>query len=148
MKKRKALAFITRRNHDGEMQLLLHEHVDFPEAGVQVPAGTIEEGESPIQAAKRESMEEVGIGRLKYIKTIGTYDYCAEYDNNNIHERHIIHFHAPSGGEDRWDHRVSSGGFDKGLLFRCYWKNLKSIGELAGDQHIFLDKIRIEGSEI
>lgn len=31
--------------------LLLFVHVDFPEAGIQVPGGTVEPGETPIDAA-------------------------------------------------------------------------------------------------
>ena len=40
--KRKVFAYITHRCH-----LLVFWHVDVPEAGIQVPAGTVEPGESP-----------------------------------------------------------------------------------------------------
>ena len=33
--------------------LLLFTHLDFPEAGIQVPAGTIKVGESPEEAVLR-----------------------------------------------------------------------------------------------
>ena len=45
----KVLAYVTRGD-----RLLVFKHRDFPEAGLQVPAGTIEEGESPHDAVLRE----------------------------------------------------------------------------------------------
>ncbi|MBU1880260.1 MAG: NUDIX domain-containing protein, partial [Chloroflexi bacterium] len=39
-------------------ELLLFQH---PYAGVQVPAGTVEDGETPAQAALREAAEETGL---------------------------------------------------------------------------------------
>jgi 8-oxo-dGTP pyrophosphatase MutT (NUDIX family) len=41
-------------------RLLVFEHPDFPSAGVQVPAGTIERDEKPLTAALRELCEETG----------------------------------------------------------------------------------------
>lgn len=45
---RKAFAYITQGN-----SLLIFEHEDAPEAGIQVPAGSIEAGETPEEAALR-----------------------------------------------------------------------------------------------
>ncbi|HLE30393.1 MAG TPA: NUDIX domain-containing protein, partial [Anaerolineales bacterium] len=58
--KHKVLAYITRRRN-GRTQLLVFTHRDFPEAGVQVPAGTVEPDE-PVEAALfREVHEESGL---------------------------------------------------------------------------------------
>src|SRR5215207_5415661 len=51
----KAFAYITSRRG-----LLVFTHADFPDAGVQVPAGTIRQGERPDLAAVREVFEETG----------------------------------------------------------------------------------------
>lgn len=51
----KVSAFITR----GE-ELLVFTQPEHPEAGVQVPAGTMEPAEEPIVAALREAAEETG----------------------------------------------------------------------------------------
>jgi 8-oxo-dGTP pyrophosphatase MutT (NUDIX family) len=53
----KVTAFILRPTPDGRMLLLL-EH---PFAGVQIPAGTVEPGETPEQAVVREILEETGL---------------------------------------------------------------------------------------
>jgi len=63
----KATAFITRRK-DGESQLLLFKH---PNAGIQLPAGTVEEGESPEKAVLREAMEETGLDKVIVKSYIG-----------------------------------------------------------------------------
>lgn len=53
----KVVAFITRPTPGGG-ELLLFRH---PYAGIQIPGGTVEEGESPAEAALREAREESGI---------------------------------------------------------------------------------------
>lgn len=54
---RKVIAYIT-RGRGGETRLLVFEHVDNPDAGVQVPKGTVEPGETLENAARREVREE------------------------------------------------------------------------------------------
>jgi 8-oxo-dGTP pyrophosphatase MutT (NUDIX family) len=60
----KVYAYIT----SPEGQLLVFEHVDFPEAGVQVPGGTVEVGESVDAAVIREAEEETGLSDLFMVK--------------------------------------------------------------------------------
>jgi len=48
----KVLAYVTWGD-----KLLVFSHPDFPEAGIQVPAGTIEPGEEPEAAVLREAFE-------------------------------------------------------------------------------------------
>jgi NADH pyrophosphatase NudC (nudix superfamily) len=58
--KHKVMAYVVRQSADGR-QLLVFEQDRDAEAGVQVPAGTVEDGE-PIEAALwRELMEESGL---------------------------------------------------------------------------------------
>ena len=49
---KKVYAYITRAD-----RLLVFRHVDFPEAGVQVPGGTMDAGETPEGAVLREAAE-------------------------------------------------------------------------------------------
>ena len=53
----KVTAFITRKSKDGH-GLLLFEH---PTAGIQIPAGTVEDDETPEEAVMREVVEETGL---------------------------------------------------------------------------------------
>lgn len=64
----KVTAFIVRPCPAGQ-ELLLFRH---PFAGVQIPAGTVEIGENPEQAALREAGEETGLSDLRILRSLGT----------------------------------------------------------------------------
>ena len=63
----KVTAFIIRESNAGR-ELLLFEH---PYAGLQLPAGTVEEGESPVESVLRESREETGLTVLSIVEYLG-----------------------------------------------------------------------------
>lgn len=67
---RKTLAYIISNN-----KLLVFKHRDYAEAGVQVPAGTVESGESVEKALYREILEETGIlqSEQRLVKHLKTY---------------------------------------------------------------------------
>ena len=60
--KRKVLAYIT-RGQEKDLEILVFEQKDKPNAGWQVPGGTIESDELIIDALYREIEEETGITR-------------------------------------------------------------------------------------
>ncbi len=64
----KVVAFITRARDEGA-ELLLFQH---PHAGIQLPAGTVEAGEAPSAAARREAQEETGLDGLTLLARIGS----------------------------------------------------------------------------
>jgi 8-oxo-dGTP pyrophosphatase MutT (NUDIX family) len=64
----KVTAFITRRSKTGH-ELLLFEH---PYAGIEIPAGTVEDGETPEEAAMREATEESGLTSLTFGSYLGS----------------------------------------------------------------------------
>ena len=63
----KVTAFITRRAKHG-YDLLLFEH---PYAGVQIPAGTVKDDETPERAVVREAAEETGLTSLAIRRYLG-----------------------------------------------------------------------------
>jgi len=67
----KVTAFIIRRNH-AHSELLVFAH---PTAGIQVPAGTVEEGETFEYAVLREVHEETGLEQVRLVKMLVESSY-------------------------------------------------------------------------
>lgn len=67
----KVTAFITRPTEAGPELLLL----GHPHAGIQIPAGTVEEQETPEEAVLREAKEETGLSPLAIQRDLG----CEEH---------------------------------------------------------------------
>ncbi len=65
----KVTAFVTRA-HDGVDVLL----IETAHAGIQFPAGTMEEGEEPAAAALREATEETGLEAFGRARAVGMVD--------------------------------------------------------------------------
>jgi 8-oxo-dGTP pyrophosphatase MutT (NUDIX family) len=66
----KVAVFITRGSAGGR-QLLLFEH---PYAGIQIPVGTVDPGETPEQAALREAHEETRLTGFARLESLGHED--------------------------------------------------------------------------
>ncbi len=73
----KVTAFITRTGPQGQPQLLLFQH---PQAGVQIPAGTVDEGEDWQTAVLREASEETGLTQLTIQRYLGQIENELEPD--------------------------------------------------------------------
>ena len=69
---RKAFAYITHNN-----RLLIFSHPLEPSAGLQVPAGSMLDGEVPEAAALREAREETGLEDLRVVRFSGRYAVIA-----------------------------------------------------------------------
>ncbi|USK53217.1 NUDIX domain-containing protein [Cytobacillus solani] len=59
---RKAYGYVTRMK-DGKRQLLIFQH-SIPEAGIQIPKGTVKPNENTYKAVIRELEEETGLNRF------------------------------------------------------------------------------------
>ncbi len=132
--KRKVLAYIT-KGEDAAREILVFEHKDNPDAGLQVPGGTIEEDELPIDALYREIEEETGINRedLELKGKVNKTNYFPEH-KNVIYERNIFHLAFIGKGHAGWEHRVYGGGEDDGMTFCHRWVPVNKLPELAANQ--------------
>jgi 8-oxo-dGTP pyrophosphatase MutT (NUDIX family) len=133
--KHKVLAYVTRWP-EGRMQVLVFDHRDYPEAGTQVPAGTVEPGEPPEQAVLREVEEESGLrpGQLRLMGKLAEHE-----DPTSGAHRHFYHLQAADGLPESWAYTVRSQGEDDGMVFIYRWAGLDI--ELAGGQHRYLSVI-------
>ena len=137
--KRKALAYVTRGN-----ELLVFRHRDFPEAGLQVPAGTIEDGEDSEQAVLRELWEESGLTEVRLVGLVGRYQYKPTPDAGEVHDRYVFHLELSGPAEESWLHyemEPSDGG--PPIAFEFFWIELSDPGlQLAGGQGDMLHRLR------
>ena len=84
---RKTFAYITHNN-----RLLIFSHPLEPSAGLQVPAGSMLDGEAPEIAVLREAREETGLEYLRVVRFLG--EICrdrADVRKAEIHHRFFFH---------------------------------------------------------
>lgn len=114
----KVLAYITRQGGTCR-EVLVFRHDEHPEAGIQVPAGTVADGESLQEALQREVLEETGLHLdvgSPVAKSLFHADWRGEWQ-----ERNVFHIESGLGIPDHWIHVVSSGGEDAGLRLVFSW---------------------------
>ena len=120
----KVVAYVVRHR-----DLLVFTHADFPEAGVQVPAGTIEAAEPPEQAIMREVREETGRADFRLERKLAVYDYSAP--GMPAARRHVFQLSAPDDAPVgwRWGEQY---GTPQQITFDFFWVPLDNPPKLAG----------------
>jgi 8-oxo-dGTP pyrophosphatase MutT (NUDIX family) len=114
--RRRAVIYATRERH-GQTELLTIEYVEYPEEGIQVPAGRVDHHESLEDGLRRELAEETGITRARIIRELP--DFACRYETFSIN--HAFHVAVEQETPDRWEHRVHGEGADSGLTYICRW---------------------------
>ena len=112
----KVYAYIT-RVIDGSKELLVFKH-SVSEAGIQVPKGTVELGETPEMAVVRETIEETGVRNIASVKEIAK-DISTSFDGQMVHRVffEVCIFHD----KDCWTHNPTGGGGEDGIQFYFFW---------------------------
>jgi 8-oxo-dGTP pyrophosphatase MutT (NUDIX family) len=119
---RKAFAYVA---HQG--RLLLLRHPGCPDAGVQVPAGTVEEGEDPEAAALREAREETGLDGLALDGFLGERLFDrAPYGQAELHRRFFYRLRCTEDPPETWRHweRTPSDGSPAPIALDFFWAPL------------------------
>lgn len=125
----KAVGYVVHRG-----RLLVFTHDDFPMevTGVQVPAGSIDEGESPAEAVVREVEEETGL-EARIVRSLGVETYDRRPAKPEMHERHFFHLEVVDPEvPERWacgEQDPSDGG--QPVRWTCWWMELKDAHVLA-----------------
>lgn len=128
----KVVVYIT---HDdpvsGVTRLLVFSQPAAPEAGFQVPAGTIRPGEAPAAAALREAWEETGLPGLEFVRRLGeqTVD-MRPWGKDERHRRHVYHLRCPGSPPERWLHEepdpdgLAGPSHHAPIVFALFWAAL------------------------
>jgi 8-oxo-dGTP pyrophosphatase MutT (NUDIX family) len=137
----KVFAYIT-----WEGRLLVFDHVAFPEAGTQVPAGTIIAGEPPVAAALREAREETGLAELSSPVYLGTTEFDARPCKDETHRRHFFQLPLLGSAPERWRHfepHASESG-EEAIAFELYWVSLPvAAAQLAHGHGALLGVLKV-----
>jgi 8-oxo-dGTP diphosphatase len=143
----KVIAYITRGN-----KLLVFSHPHHPEAGIQVPAGTIEEGESPRDAVLREAREETGLHDLAIRAFLGVREVdVSPYGLEEIQRRHFFHLECHDETPATWRHyETDPGDGSPGPIeFELFWVQFPDeVPELTGDQGALLSRLGAPSTSI
>lgn len=138
--KKKALAYITCNN-----DLLVFKQPDFPEAGIQVPKGTIDDGETPYETIVREIEEETGLTNCIFKDFLGeTYRDMFDFGSDITEHRHFFHFTiSPDEKKESWEHfEMHASNKQAPILFSFFWvPNLEGNDILIADQGQLLKNI-------
>jgi 8-oxo-dGTP pyrophosphatase MutT (NUDIX family) len=116
---RKVFAYITHAE-----RLLVFRHLDFPEAGIQVPAGTVKEGEDLAEAVMREAQEETGLTDLVLVSYLGEYIRdMADVGRDEVQHRHFYHLRCEAVPPVRWQHAETdpSDGSPAPIWLELFW---------------------------
>jgi 8-oxo-dGTP diphosphatase len=115
----KVYAYITHQE-----RLLVFRHVDYPKAGIQVPGGTLEDGESLVEGMLREAYEETGLTDLRCKAYLGSEEFVVVHDQSKqFNLRHFFHLLNVGEPSDTWQHYEMhpSDGSAQPILFEYHW---------------------------
>ena len=132
--KRKVAAYITHGR-----RLLLFRHPLSPEAGIQVPAGSVEAGEAWETAVMREAQEETGLRQLRLGRFLkeAPFDHSV-YGRDDVMLYRFYHLiceePSPPPYWRHWEEHASEGEEDR-IPFDFFWVTLPhELPHLGGGQ--------------
>ncbi|MEK9156645.1 MAG: NUDIX domain-containing protein [Patescibacteria group bacterium] len=124
--------------HDGRLLVFRHVDFSFEEVGIQVPAGSIRENESPKDTALRELQEETGLDAFEIIGDLGIATYDMAPYRNEVQNRHFFLARITDTLPDRWKSVEEHDGKQSPTNLECFWIPLKSAHILQAGQGALL----------
>jgi 8-oxo-dGTP pyrophosphatase MutT (NUDIX family) len=145
----KVTAYVTKGD-----RLLVFEHTHHPEAGIQVPAGSVDPGEPLQEALLREVREETGLEQVEVRAYLGEQEHdLAQYGLSGVERRHFFHLECTGEVAERWRHfeHYPSDGSPGPIEFAFYWVKLPDgVPKLSGNQGGMLSRLEVirDGDEV
>lgn len=130
------------QDHD----LVVFEQPLTPESGIQVPGGTVEDGEDLELSALREAFEETGLEDLKIVRYLGKQIRdLRPYGKNEQHHRHYYLLSCPHPIPQRWghaeEHPSDTEQDGQPIPFILYRAPLKALPALIAGFDAFISEI-------
>jgi ADP-ribose pyrophosphatase YjhB (NUDIX family) len=118
----KSCAYVTRDTDE----LLVFEGPEHD--GMQIPKGTIEPGETPREAVRREVAEESGLEDLRSVRKL-----AKDVWQRREARWYVRHFFQVDVRErrDRWTHKVTGEGDERGIEYEFRWVEVPPAHEFA-----------------
>jgi 8-oxo-dGTP diphosphatase len=138
----KGVAYIVR---DGRLVVFTHADDVADDSGLQVPAGTLRDGEKPERAVLREAFEETGLTGLRIVRYLGAGEYDMRPYADAVHVRHYFHLAVrPEGDADvpeRWSAEERGDGDCDPIGFNLFWIPLARAHVVAAGQAAFVGRL-------
>lgn len=121
-------------------RLIAMRHVgrSAEEVGLQVPAGTVEPGESPAEAAIREVLEETAVADARVVRFLGVAEYDITPYRFELQRRHFFQVEC-SEQRERWRSRETSG--PEPVELECFWLELVNAHVLQSGQGALVHRL-------
>ena len=118
--------------------MLVLELKSMEYAFYRLPGGNVEDNETPLQAAHRETYEESGIKNLQLIRKIGTTRYFKPFIQADV-DRTDYRFTPETELPDTWEW-IGTVGAEAGAIFSFSWITYKGIDKVDPELRTFLTK--------
>lgn len=136
--KEKVLCYLVR---EGRLLVFRHTDYSYEEVGIQVPAGSIRDGETPEAAALREAGEETGLKDCQVMRKLGETEYDMSPYRFEIQHRHVFHLEPTEPTPERWASQEDHDGQQEPTHFECFWIPLEAAHILQSGQGALLGRL-------
>lgn len=136
--KDKVLVYVVR---EGRLLVFRHADYSYEEVGIQVPAGSVRNGESPDDAALREAREETGLTDFKIVRKLGETEYDISPYRFEIQRRHVFQLELGEETPERWASQEDHDGAQEPTHFECFWIPVEAAHILQSGQGALLGRL-------
>ena len=136
--KDKVLVYVVR---EGRLLVFRHADYSYEEVGIQVPAGSVRNGESPDDAALREAREETGLTDFKIVRKLGETEYDISPYRFEIQRRHVFQLELGEETPERWASQEDHDGEQEPTHFECFWIPVEAAHILQSGQGALLGRL-------